>query len=120
MDMPIAIEATTAESFDLRAAAAELRQGPEYASNGRSAQTLAKGPDINVLLTVINEGVELDEHEAPGSVTLSVIEGKVMFVSGGKERAVDAGGAVVFGPGVTHSVRGVEEASCLLTIARPR
>lgn len=37
-----------------------------------------------------------------------------------EERAVDAGGAVVFGSGARHSVRGVEEASFLLTIALPR
>ena len=71
MSMPIQISGTMAETFDLKATAAALRAGPEYANNGRSAQTLAKAPEMNVVLTVINEGVALGEHQAPGSVTLT-------------------------------------------------
>jgi len=120
MSMPIEISGSAAETFDLKAVAAALRASPEYANNGRSAQTLAKAPEMNVLLTVINEGVSLDEHEAPGSVTLTVIEGKIVFISAGAEHDVETGGSVVFAPGVPHSVRGAEAATFLLVIARPR
>lgn len=117
MSMPITVSGSVVETFDLKALAADLRGSSEYASNGRSAQTLAKSPEMNVLLTVINEGVSLAEHEAPGSVTLTVIEGKVAFISGGVEQEVASGGAVVFAAGVPHSVRGLEEAAFLLAIA---
>ncbi len=120
MSMPIDISGSAVETFDLKAVAAALRASPEYANNGRSAQTLAKAPEMNVLLTVINEGVSLDEHEAPGSVTLTVIEGKVVFISGDAEREVEAGCSVVFAPGVRHSVRGVDAAAFLLVIAKAR
>jgi quercetin dioxygenase-like cupin family protein len=120
MSMPIQISGAIAETFDLKAIAATLRAGPEYANNGRSAQTLAKAPEMNVVLTVINEDVSLKEHEAPGSVTLTVTEGKIAFISGAQQREVEAGCVVVFGPGVPHSVRGIEEAAFLLVIAKPR
>ena len=120
MSMPIQISGTMAETFDLKATAAALRAGPEYANNGRSAQTLAKAPEMNVVLTVINEGVALGEHQAPGSVTLTVLEGKIAFISGGGESEVKAGGSVVFAAGVPHSVRGIEAAVFLLVIAKPQ
>ncbi len=119
MSKPIEIVESTAENFDLKAVAAALRDSPEYASNGRSARTLAKAPDMNVLLTVINEGSSLDEHVAPGSVTLTVIEGRIVFISDGAERTVETGCSVVFAAGMPHSVRGVEEAAFLLVIGKP-
>lgn len=118
MDMPVEISGSAVASFDLQETAASLRAGNEYAANGRSAQTLAKTPDMNVVLTVINGGVALGEHAAPGSVTLAVVEGKIAFISGESERLLGVGSAVVFAADVPHSVRGVEEAAFLLAIAR--
>jgi quercetin dioxygenase-like cupin family protein len=118
MDMPVDISDTAIGSFDLIATAARLRAGKEYAANGRSAQTLAKAPQMNVVLTVINEGVELAEHAAPGSVTLTVVEGEIAFMSGDDERVVKAGNSVVFAGDVRHSVRGESEAAFLLVIAK--
>lgn len=118
MSKPTEISGSVAETFDLKATAAALRGSTEYANNGRSAQTLAKTPEMNVLLTVINEGSSLDEHVAPGSVTLTVIEGKIVFVSGGAEHEVETGCSVVFAAGVPHSVRGVQEATFLLVIGK--
>ena len=120
MSMPIQISGTMAETFDLKATAAALRAGPEYGNNGRSAQTLAKTPEMNVVLTVVKEEVVLGEHQAPGSVILTVVEGKIGFISGGGEREVEAGCSVVFAGGVKHSVRGIEEAAFLLVITKPR
>ena len=118
MSMPIEISGSVVESCDLKATAAALRDSSEYATNGRSAQTLAKAPEMNVLLTVINAGASLAEHEAPGTATLTVIEGKIAFISGDAEREVETGGAVVFAAGVPHSVRGIEAAAFLLVIAK--
>jgi quercetin dioxygenase-like cupin family protein len=117
MDMPIDIDEAKVETFDLRATAAELRAGSEYASNGRSAQTLAKGPDLNATLVVINEGVELGEHAAPASAVITVLEGEIAFISGDGERTVATGGSVAFAASERHSVRGIEESAFLLLIA---
>lgn len=117
MTMPVEISGSAVASFDLLETAATLRAGKEYAANGRNAQTLAKTPDMNVVLTVINEGVALREHTAPGSVTLSVVEGEIAFISGDGERALAAGTSMVFAGGVPHSVRGIGEAAFLLVIA---
>lgn len=120
MSMPIEISGSEVETFDLKAIAAALRASTEYANNGRSAQTLAKAPEMNVLLTVINEGASLGEHKAPGSATLTVLEGKIAFISAGAECEVATGCTAVFAAGVPHAVRGVEEATFLLAIGKRR
>ena len=117
--MPVDITEAECEFFDLKAHAAALREGSEYANNGRSAQTLAKGPDYNVTLVAIGEGIELAEHAAPGSALITVIEGEIAFISGGAEHNVTAGSSVAFAANLRHSVRGIDEASFQLVIAKP-
>lgn len=117
MDKPVEINEAKVEALDLESAAFRLRDSEEYVRNGRSAQTVVKGPDLTATVVMINAGVELGEHSAPATAMIIVIDGEIVFISGGNERRVAKGGSVVFAAGERHSVRGVEESAFLLLIA---
>jgi hypothetical protein len=63
------------QSFDLDAEVARLR-GEEALRGGlRNSITLRKGEGMSVVLLVMGAGDGLEEHAAPGSISLMVREG---------------------------------------------
>jgi quercetin dioxygenase-like cupin family protein len=78
---------------------------------------LRKGEGLNVVLLVMKEGDRLDEHSAPGPITLSVHEGRIRFSATDEYVEAEAGTVLACDPGVRHSVEAVGEAVCLLNVA---
>lgn len=105
------------QTFDLGAEVARLREEREWREGRRNAITLRKGEGLNVVLLVMRAGDRLDEHSAPGPISLSVREGRVRFGAAGE--AVEAGAETVFtcDAGVRHSVEALSDAVCLLNVA---
>jgi quercetin dioxygenase-like cupin family protein len=71
---------------------------------------------LNVVLLVMRSGDRLEEHSAPGPISLSVREGRVRFTAG--EVAEEAGPETVLtcDARVRHIVEALDDAVCLLTI----
>src|ERR671920_1941696 len=67
------------QSFDLAAEVARLREEKAWQGGRRNAITLRKGEGLNVVLLVMKEGDRLEEHSAPGPITLSVHKGRIRF-----------------------------------------
>ncbi len=69
-----------------------------------------------MVLLVMRAGDRLEEHSAPGPISLSVREGRVRFAAG--DEAVEAGAETVLAcdVGVRHSVEALDDAVCLLNI----
>jgi quercetin dioxygenase-like cupin family protein len=100
--------------FDLGREIERLLGEREWQEGQRNAITLRKGGGMNVVLMVMKGGDRLEEHAAPGPITLSVREGRVRFTTA--EAAVEAGPdeLIACDPGVPHSVEAVTDAICLL------
>jgi len=100
--------------FDLGHEIERLLGEREWQEGQRNAITLRKGGGMNVVLMVMKGGDRLEEHAAPGPITLSVREGRVRFTTA--EVAVEAGPGelIACDPGVPHSVEAVTDAICLL------
>ena len=105
------------QSFDLEAEVSRLREEQEWQQGRRNAITMRKGEGFNVVLVVMKAGDILDEHSAPGPISLVVREGRVRFTAA--EKTVEAGTETVLtcDAGVSHSVEAVSDAVCLLHIA---
>ncbi len=105
------------QSFDVEAEVSRLREEKERRGGRRNAITLRKGGGLSVVLLVMRAGDRLEEHSAPGPISLVVREGRVRFRAG--DEAVEAGGATVLAcdAGVRHSVEALDDAVCLLYIA---
>jgi quercetin dioxygenase-like cupin family protein len=102
------------QSFDLEAEISNLR---EERGGRRNAITLRKGGGLSVVLLVMKAGDRLDEHSAPGPISLSVREGRIRFTAA--EQVIEVGAETVLtcDAGVRHTVEALSDAVCLLNIA---
>lgn len=80
------------------------------------ATTLVKTDTIRVVLVTMLKDGELQEHSAPGPITVQVLQGEIDFTVGDESHLMEAGDLISLAPGVRHAVRGVEDGAFLLTI----
>jgi quercetin dioxygenase-like cupin family protein len=106
------------QSFDLDTEAARLREEKAWQEGRRNAITLRKGEGLNVVLLVMKEGDRLDEHSAPGPITLMVHEGRIRFSAADENVVAEAGTVLACDAGVRHSVEALGNAVCLLNVAK--
>ncbi len=103
------------QSFDLGAENSRLRE--EKRRRGRrNAITLRKG-GLSVVLLVMKSGDGLEEHAAPGPISLVVRERRVRFTTA--EASVEAGPETLLAcdAGVKHTVEALGDAVCLLSVS---
>jgi quercetin dioxygenase-like cupin family protein len=81
--------------------------------------TLVKTDSMTVLRLVIPAGKETPMHKAPGEVTVLCLHGRVLFTAQGKSQELDAGKFLYLSAAQQHRVKGIEDASLLLTIVSP-
>ena len=77
------------QRFDLGTVVGRLKEEEAWQRGQRNSITLRKGGGMNVVLLVMKSGDRLEEHAAPGPLSLSVREGRIRFVAG--EEVVEAG-----------------------------
>jgi len=106
------------QSFDLGAEVASLRGEGAFREGRRNSITLRKGEGMSVVLLVMGAGDRLEEHAAPGPISLAVWEGRVRFSTPDGE--IEAGPETLLAcdSGVRHAVEALGDAVCVLTIAR--
>ena len=105
------------QAFDLGTEVASLREEEAFREGRRNSITLRKGEGLNVVLLVMKEGDRLEEHAAPGPITLSVHEGRVRFSAAGESVEAAEGTVLACGAGVRHGVEALADAVCLLNVA---
>lgn len=105
------------QTFDLEAELSRLREEREWTEGRRNAITLRKGGGLSVVLLAMKAGDRLEEHSAPGPISLTVREGRIRFST--RDEAVEAGTEALIScdAGVRHTVEALEDAVCVLTTA---
>jgi quercetin dioxygenase-like cupin family protein len=106
------------QSFDLEAEVSRLRGEKEWQTGQRNAVTLRKGGGMNLVLLAMKAGDKLEEHSAPGSISLVVREGRVRFTTA--DGSAEAGPETLLAcdAGVRHSVEALSDAVFLINLAR--
>ena len=94
---------------------AEIPPDPDSAARHR-AEILVKTDTIRVVLVTMIEGGELNEHTAPGPITIHTLEGTMEVDLEGEAYTLAAGELISLAPGVRHAVRCSEPGAFLLTI----
>jgi quercetin dioxygenase-like cupin family protein len=82
--------------------------------------TLVRAEQVEVIRLVVPTGKEIAEHKAKGDIVVQCLEGKVAFAVFGKTHTLEAGKLLYLPKGEPHSVKGIENASLLLTILLPK
>src|SRR4028119_1746550 len=109
------------QRFDLGAEVGRLMEEGAWQRGQRNSITLRKGEGMSVVLMVMKAGDKLEEHSAPGPISLMIREGCIRFAAEGEED-VEAGPetALTCDAGVRHSVEALSDAVFLLNVARDR
>ena len=105
-------------TFDLAQEIPQAEDSRPWRS-GLYSKVLVKKDDLRVVLFVMDAGAEIKEHQAPGSITVQVLRGKIRFRTADQECGLAAGQLLTLGRAVKHSVESVESAAFLLTISWP-
>jgi quercetin dioxygenase-like cupin family protein len=92
--------------------------GPGLAS--AQTRTLVRAEQVEVIRLVIPAGKEIEEHRAKGEIVVQCLEGKVAFTVFGKTQTLEAGKLLYLPTGEPHMVKGIDNASLLLTILLPK
>jgi quercetin dioxygenase-like cupin family protein len=106
------------QSFELNAEVSRLRGEEAFREGRRNSITLRKGEGMSLVLLVMGAGDRLEEHAAPGPISVAVNEGRIRFATPDEEVEAGPGTVLACDAGVRHAVEAMEDAVCLLTIAR--
>ncbi|HVA89204.1 MAG TPA: cupin domain-containing protein [Chloroflexota bacterium] len=107
-------------SFDLGAELESLRTEKGWQQGTRHAKTLVKEPDFRLVLISIRQNGRMEEHRAPGRISIHTLTGRLRLQVLGEAIDLTAGQILVLDPDVAHDVEALEESAFLLTIAWPR
>jgi quercetin dioxygenase-like cupin family protein len=83
-------------------------------------KTLVRAEQVEVIRLVVPAGKEIEEHKAKGEIVVQCLEGRVAFTAFGKTQNLEAGTLLYLPTGEPHSVKGIENASLLLTVLLPK
>ena len=82
-------------------------------------KTLVRAEQVEVIRLAVPAGKEIEEHKAKGEIVVQCLEGKVAFTAFGKTQTLEAGKLLYLPTGEPHTVKGVADASLLLTVLLP-
>ncbi|HVZ04023.1 cupin domain-containing protein [Hyphomicrobium sp.] len=90
--------------------------------NLQNAKTtaLVKSDAFEAVRLVVPAGKDIPSHSVSGPITLHCLEGRVVIGLQTTTLELSAGQWIYLNGGESHSLRGVEDASLLLTIIFPR
>jgi quercetin dioxygenase-like cupin family protein len=107
-------------SLDLPFEVARLRAESPWEEHGQNARTLAKFPDLRVVLTVGKAKTRIPTHETSERITLQILHGRVrVWLPHGENEEVGEGCLVALDRGMAHEIEVLEECAFLMTITWP-
>lgn len=106
-------------AFDLSTEAAQLRREDSWGQNDRNARTLLREPGVRVTLIALKAGARLEQHTAPGALTIQALSGRLRLTVAGEVKDLPANHLLALEPDLPHDVEAVEESTFLLTLAAP-
>ncbi len=106
-------------AFDLNAELNALRRESAWQCNGHNARTLAKYPDMRIVLAVARRGMHIKTHEPNERIAIQVLRGHVRFDAA--DQVIDAhdGQLVTIDRAMAHEIQVVEESAFMLYVSWP-
>jgi len=105
-------------TLDLRREIEQLKSEGRWQS-GHTAKTLAKYPDLRVVLIAMNAGGRLEKHQTEGRISVQALEGRIRFSTAERSVELAAGQMLTLERDIPHDVEGLVDSAFLLTIAWP-
>jgi len=106
--------------FNLLDELRKLRNQESWQRNtGRSSKTLAKYPDLHVVLVLMKAHSRMGEHHVDGRTSLHILQGRIRIHSPQQSLEASANDLVALDSGILHNVEALEESAFLITISWP-
>ncbi|MCP2045511.1 cupin domain-containing protein [Pontibacter sp. HSC-36F09] len=102
---------------DLTTLAHELKGEENWQKIGRGSRTIFKSETLRIVLNVMQAGSEIKPHQAPGPISVQVVEGRIRFITEEQSVELAKGQMLTLQAHVRHSVEALEEAAFLLTVS---
>ena len=83
-------------------------------------KTLVKADNIEIIRMIVPVGKEIMPHKVTCPITIQCLEGCVDFQAYGTWQTLEQGQMLFLEPDVLHALKGVREASLLISIFLPR
>lgn len=93
-----------------------MRASPR--TSGHLAKTLLHGPDLRLVLLLLDPGAKLPTHHASGSLTIQTLAGRVIITLLESSFDLGPGQLLAIERGVSHAVVAIEDSALLLTVAK--
>jgi len=85
-----------------------------------TSKMLAAADEMEIIRLIVPAGKEVAEHKAKGKIVVQCLEGRVTFTALGKTKPLMAGELFYLPRGEPYTVKGVENASLLVTVLLPK
>ena len=105
-----------AQSFDLDAAARDLKAEATSTTQRHRQKTLYRHGNSSLALFVFEAGAGLRQHRTGGTVFIQVLSGRMTVHAQGERHDLRAGRILVMAPDIPHDVHAEEESRMLLTV----
>lgn len=102
--------------FSLADALEQLRAEDHPPRDGHRQVTIFHRAPVTQVLFAFESGGKLEEHSAPGLVTIHTLEGRLAVSAEGESHELGAGDVLILDPDVPHDVRATERSAMLLTV----
>lgn len=110
--------AATYLQVDLVRELEQLHREPEW-THGQNAKTLVKHDMLRIVLTALQAGARIPEHQTEGRISIQTLRGHVLVRADGRTFDLPVGSLLALDHNVRHDVEALEESAFLLTIAWP-
>ena len=117
--MPKPASVAKGATFDLVAIDREMRVESAYERSGHTARTLARTPDLRVVLVVMRTGSRIAEHHTNETAAIHVLSGQVRVKLPSRTVELRSGQLLVLESGLRHDVEAPEDSAFVLTLGWP-
>lgn len=107
-------------SFDVPYETALVQAEQAYQQEGHSARTLAKYPDLRVVLVAMKAGTRIEVHETAERLTVQVVLGQIrVWLTRGANTECAEGSFLAMDASLAEAIECLEDCAYLLTVAWP-
>jgi quercetin dioxygenase-like cupin family protein len=106
-------------AFDLSGELDQVRSTEGWRQGQHSARTLLKAADLRLVLIAMHEGNRIEEHRAPGPISIHTLSGHIRVTAADHATDLPAGHVLTLERDAPHAVDALADSAFLLTIAWP-
>ena len=108
---------TALKQFDLPSLIGNMKDAKSWKKGELKTVILLNVPGRQIVLTALHEGTEVDSFQTCDSLTLQIVEGRILFRTGSDSKFLDAGQILTLNDNIKYSFTAREETVVLLTLA---